>query len=389
MKFRIPLDNIEWLQERIGKLAKKASKLGCPPISLTLSENLVEEHEDGSVSIYRLVEVVGEAPVLNGWAFVARLHYLGADEGNLVLVVPNQILPEEFRVRPPQCDYCETTRMRKDTFVVQDTSNGIYFQVGSDCLRDFLGHPHPEQVAQYAEWLSTAAELVRAAETQIGPAYQERFSLELFLALTSATIRKDGWVSRKKAREAYENGAKGLSATADMVWHMLAEDKIREYIPSPQDHELAVMVEVWAGDLPEPVEDYLWNLRAIAQAGWVDRRMAGFAASMVSAYQRAHQALTPQGEWIGEIGGRLTLALLLKQFKVTEPIDPSQPRWYIYKFADDVGNAVTWITSCNRRLEEGRVYQVKATVKKHSEFRGVRETCINRPVFLGVNLANG
>jgi hypothetical protein len=44
---------------------------------------------------------------------------------------------------------------------------------------------------------------------------------------------------------------------------------------------------------------------------------------------------------------------------------------------DEAGHSFTWFCS-GKPLEEGKVYEVKATVKKHDEYKGVKQTIVNR-----------
>lgn len=50
---------------------------------------------------------------------------------------------------------------------------------------------------------------------------------------------------------------------------------------------------------------------------------------------------------------------------------------YLHKMIDSAGNIFKWFSS-NKQLEVGKTYQMKATVKKHDEFQGVKETLVTR-----------
>lgn len=50
---------------------------------------------------------------------------------------------------------------------------------------------------------------------------------------------------------------------------------------------------------------------------------------------------------------------------------------YIYHMNDPNGNYFVWFAS-TAALEVGETYDVKATVKQHSEFNGVKQTVVTR-----------
>ena len=68
------------------------------------------------------------------------------------------------------CEHCGLRRRRTRTYVVVHTDSGEVRQVGSGCLRDFLGGPDPERACRRAELLAAArAELDRAGTLAIAP----------------------------------------------------------------------------------------------------------------------------------------------------------------------------------------------------------------------------
>lgn len=54
----------------------------------------------------------------------------------------------------------------------------------------------------------------------------------------------------------------------------------------------------------------------------------------------------------------------------------------IVKFSDLTGNEFVWFASKRSELEPGSTWNMKATVKRHSRFRGIEQTVINRPRFI-------
>ncbi|HSD83549.1 MAG TPA: hypothetical protein VLG46_06815 [Anaerolineae bacterium] len=57
----------------------------------------------------------------------------------------------------------------------------------------------------------------------------------------------------------------------------------------------------------------------------------------------------------------------------------------LYKFVDPHGNRAAWFAATDPPLEVGATYHLKATVARHSNFRGVAETILNRCRVLAQN----
>jgi hypothetical protein len=123
--------------------------------------------------------------------------------------------------------------------------------------------------------------------------------------------------------------------------------------------------------------DYLYNIRAIARSGMVERRTLGFAASIVPAFERATEVKEPKkpSKHIGEIKKRSTFLLVLKRHFVYDGDYGSSHR---YIFEDQDGNVLVWKASSAHDMVEGHLYNVKGTVKAHTEYKNVPQTEITR-----------
>jgi hypothetical protein len=77
-------------------------------------------------------------------------------------------------------------------------------------------------------------------------------------------------------------------------------------------------------------------------------------------------------DYMGEVGKRIR-GLELEVVKFWEG-----PGYYIHTMEDTFGNVYVWMTSA-RALEKGTVVRLDATVKKHEEYQGVKQTHLTRP----------
>lgn len=391
---KIPTQNLPRLAAQIGKLSRRARRLGQPPITLkTLGTETVlqcvvtEPHECGTAACqgyinYTTVEVEGERPIINGWVFVARLEH--TSEGNIIRSVPGEELPQEYREVDPWCEHCQLRRIRRDTFVVRREDGPDYKQVGSNCLADFLGHKDPHTVAAYAELLGIAEEFAGNME-QMGWGGGEPFALdtENFLAHIAATIRLYGWRSKKQAWE------EGGVATATLAQNWLLSSRAErlkfhhEIIPTEADAELARMALAWAQEIPSDTpSDYLSNLRvACLGAPFMVLKWAGIVGSAIVAYRREiekweeRKANGSRGKHLGEIGERITVeATVIMERDIETDFGLTR----LYKFETTDGSQLIWFASNAQDCGEGDKIKVAGTVKRHDEYNGRPQTVVNR-----------
>ena len=420
--YTIPAANLAALAERIGKLNKRAAKLGVAPITYTTTHARWEEQIvrsgfeprwqtkgdelkpdyklTGRVREWLTLEVTGETPKYAGWEFIATLEPIMADGAwvNLLLCVPGQTLPPGYRQQGSICDHCRTARNRKQTFVVR-YEDGTFKTVGRQCLKDFLGHTDPHKLAAWAEMLCELGSLCGASESEDwgGGCYApDCYDLQTFLDWTTACVRKDGWVSRTKARE-YDHAGR---ATADDVLYLLGRaptgearaDWVKareEREPNAEQKAEAEAALAWVREITDAEceeNNYLANINAVAKNGGVTYKTAGLAASIVAAYAKAHdrlnyaarQAARPASNWVGTIGKRENFTVTVEKII---PVEGNYGSTGIHKMTTEAGDDVTWFASGSTKwLEPGQTLTVTATVKSHTTFENRKQTVLSRVV---------
>lgn len=88
------------------------------------------------------------------------------------------------------------------------------------------------------------------------------------------------------------------------------------------------------------------------------------------------EALKPVSQWVGNIGDRLTLKATYTHRAYYESYFGMT---YIHNFATDDGELLVWKTSIgNIECEEGKMVEITATVKEHSEYKGKKQTVLTR-----------
>lgn len=190
-----------------------------------------------------------------------------------------------------------------------------------------------------------------------------------------------------------------FNATADNVWHFLAPGKMgaleaekyrvwkAERTPTQDDIELArKALEYAREDLRgrTDLNDYLHNLMVACSQETVDAKLAGITASLVAHYIKEVERRTLReveakklaaSTYAGNPGDRLvfTGCQVLKVIQVQSDFGES----LLHKMVDSEGHALTWFSS-GKNLGVGATVNLIATVKKHEEYQGVKQTLINR-----------
>lgn len=209
--------------------------------------------------------------------------------------------------------------------------------------------------------------------------------LTTFLAFAAAEIREHGYTSRTQARDAF------TTATADAVFEAIRKGDASS---ASTDRELAERVVDWAlsydPDWSGKADSYREKLCRVAMAGHVSQKTAGYAASMIGAFER-EQKFKAQAEaraeakastsHVGTEGERLR-SLEVRVVR-TKSIDGRfGPREIVTLERTSDGSELVWFTGSEPNVSAGEVYTVDATVKQHKEFRGVPQTVVTRVSFL-------
>ncbi len=221
--YKIPESRLAELRIKVEKINKVATKLKMPLVVMTADEyemvevKRTEQECDVGVPVqYKKVYTVilnGETPVIDGWAFRASLVHLYGDEvATIIKSVPgyDSDIPVVYRDRSGICDHCGYTRHRKKTYVLEH-DDGRWIQVGSTCLKDFVGAYNPDAAARACEYLIELDDMFCEAENGEGGRGERYHNLEMFISTVAAEIRCCGFMSRTKAYE------QGRCETADIV----------------------------------------------------------------------------------------------------------------------------------------------------------------------------
>lgn len=395
----IPTENIPALKVRLAQANKQAAKCGVAALILTQGETVTKTRKlsEKFEESYQETEIIltGETPKYEGWSFVASLE-LG-ENGAIIRSLVGTECPSDQRNRGNVCDHCGHSRNRKHTYVVIN-EDGSVKQIGRQCLKEFMGNGrfNPEFIAR---WFEMLVDLSNSNDDDgYGGARSEdrRYTMAEILQITGAVIARKGWVS---SNEAKFNDT--LTRTSSEVSGILSYKRNSYYIDyayeafrrevlddasSEARKEESTEALAWLMS-QEANSDYMHTCQVIAKDGWVDCSRFAFTCSILPTFRKAMsreveratreekaKSEAADSVYIGEIGDRLTITVNVSNVKVLESRGYGES--YLHFMHDENGNSVKWFAS-SRPLEVGQ-HTVKATVKDHREYKGMKETLVTR-----------
>lgn len=382
----IPVYNLERLESKLLKLNKRAEKLGFEKFTLTISKRFTKsigKKDSERLVDFAEVSLTGPTIKINGWQFVAKFEL--SESGTIVHnIMPEISIPSELKSRAGECEHCQSNRARKDTFILIDES-GILKQVGRQCLKDYLGyHGTPEHILQIAQ---IAYEINNISEgddesDQDHASFGHDFRIpgKSFLIYVCTACRLFGYKNRIMVQDSFHP----ILTTGESAWLSYiskSPDELQKSI-SAADREQAKLVEDWINSL-EGKNDYESNIKILLTDGvrWESKNIL---ASAVQGYNRAKESESREklvNEHFGEVGKRQQMILTYlgeKSFETQFGV------MSIMRFRTETGNLAIWKTGTgwNKQVSVGCSVSVKATIKEHSEYKGFKQTLLNRVTLL-------
>ncbi len=385
MGYLLTAFELELTQEKIDEINRRAARRGLSGKLEVVAEQKMLSKEVGGITVTEErweTSITGEPPRHNGWVFLASLEWI--ETGVITRNAPGtNANVERATLRPGFCDHCGYNRKRKQTYVVLNEETGQQMQVGSTCLKDFLG------------WSGSVAFLTEEdGEREImgfrgrGPSI---YTTETILAVAWACVTTFGYIRSREAGATVGDVALFLSDSNSKEARKLRDrisEVARDAVPMAQKLRAFILSDEFAGD-----SDYVINLKTYCAADTVNGRAMGYLASVPQAYAkhlertliRERANADRKNEWIGTLKTRQTFNVKVRAIKWLEdlynPYGGSKP---LYTLITDTGHTLKWFASNDNVLgedvtpENEDFFPLMGTVVKHEEYNGYKSTCINR-----------
>jgi hypothetical protein len=388
-------------EEKIAKINARAAKRGWTG-RVELGAEQFERTTKNAVGIdvteilYH-VTITGQAPCYDGWTFTAALDW-DQHAGLIVRTAPGVESVDREGLREGWCDHCKTARRRTKTMLVTNAETGKQKQIGSTCIKDFLGWVgRPAFI--YADEIG---EEVDDFIGGFGGARDNAYTVETVLALAWACTMAWGFVPAssydKQPTSAAVKFILDPPLSARGVREQLEEMRAALAPFTAEAAAKAVAVREWiaSGEFSGNSE-YVINLKAVAAAERVSFRNIGILASAPQAWAKAQQASLVRkakeqkpSEWFGTAPDKAAgIKGSAEVFTgVIETIRQSEAlvAYNVYKTStiytlrnEETGQIAKWFASSPALgQEEGVTVTIKGTVKKHEEWQGIKATVLTR-----------
>lgn len=374
MNYEICETNLTTLAKRLNRLNVKLTRIGMPLIRFTVpgfTDKPDTQNADKLVRHYNVV-VECDAPVCNGWEFVATIVH--TEEGNIFRAVPGYEVPKAYRECPTYCEHCKTNRQRNDTYIVRHT-DGRTMQVGSSCLEEFLGHS-AGIVTKAAQHILNAYDVCEAAQKpewlggKAAPTVF-RLDLETFLGYVAAVVLQQGqYVTRKMAMEQQGRVTSTASAALDGM------NKRRTIEVTPEAEKLAIdareyVLKKYSAAIDDPdgmsddavrdmiigsfkkantkLSDFEHNLLSCARSEAIEPRLCGIAAYIVETYRRSEHVAKPSDVALSKDG-------LLRIFEMFATAVSGKLKHPSIRLADDQDQRLNLSLAAETSKNPGYIY---------------------------------
>lgn len=401
--YEIPVESFKSFSKKIDTLRARAMKLsGSCDISIEVLPGLVDKSfldpKSGRTHIVpcRSVVVNGSAPkVTSEWELVGVVDRKTIEGDVMFKMVPGQVRSQHALVvgTTGVCEHCGYARNRAATFILRNVETGEEKLVGRQCIKDFLGHVSPADVAL----MHTLMHNLFNQEVP-GPRYtRERQAIEIIWYLTQVIydISVRGFYDKfhtvafaSNVIDFASNGRLPTLVDDDVVKEIKARARITEET-HPDLWVKAKSIVEWAkGQVDTNGGTYWENVNKVLknEDGVMPVATERLIASIVVSYDRAMGNIKAKefkkpSEYIGVVGSKVDLVLTLNrvhryEFNVT-PWQVSTVS--ICSFSDNNGNNIVWKAS--KFVDDaavGKEYRVVGTVKAHEEYKGNKQTVLTR-----------
>jgi hypothetical protein len=333
-----------------------------------------------------IVDVTGPVARFAGWQFAGTIHRLPTEEGAEFILsqVPGLdiTLPDRFRpghagsTSHDWCDHCGKRRTRANTYVLVH-EDGRVAQVGSTCIKAFLGVASPDAIASWLEWYSKGTHEF----AHVRHSHETGFATDYWLAQAACVIRHKGWVSRSSSDY-------GKEPTSGEVLRYLERRHgfdvqpvgWVDLKPEQADYDLADAAIAWGRAGGPAGDEFGDKLTQASKATVAIRAVRGLLAYLPVAYTKGAQQRA-----VAAVAGPVSAPQGVAGEKLTRTVTVLECRGFqsqfgdgkIVKLKDEQGNLYVWFTTVEApRLNATAT--VTGTVKGHKEFKGITETQLTR-----------
>ena len=366
---RIEESYLDKFMRALRSVAKKVAKSGGTCTWEEKEPSFEEIVIDGKTYIFKIhtFEVEGLSSYEN-WKVIAQIEHL--PEGNVIKEFTDTKVPEIYRSRPGICDHCGVDRQRKITYIVENTKEGTFAQLGRSCVSLYTG---------CIQLLDGVLPLLSLEEYDVDHMDADRLaidSMQFYLPVESvvawslACIEKYGY-----AKTRTEDGERNsLSTYRRVLDNMEACSTKRDFEPQKSHYERFPEILEWVSEHSED-NTFFSNVCVLLRGEYVSQKNAAYVVGAVGAFLRDKAFENKiNNSFVGEIGDKVTFDI--EEIGVLSSFKSIYGLCYVYRIVDTDGHVFTTMTS--RSLDISAAKKAKGTVKEHMTAKGEKRTVLTR-----------
>lgn len=380
MEFKIFDENIERLDKKMSKYQRKFEKLGA---TLTYEKKQEVFEDFGSethpeIRRFFIVEVSGFVR-LEDWEILGKVEKTPFSENLLTCFKLGAFsIMQKFLTTKICCQHCNRKAQRRYSYILQHQKTQEIKMIGSSCLSEFVGI----NATAYASLLSIFDDLADfKAIPQNYSNGKKFFKRDILLSVASQIVETYGYTAKENFNE-YGGCTTNETATVFAVKSFILGNPLHEkykgfnFVENEPKTLLQVEELKTFFKNEQPQNQYENNLYLALQSEYVDLSKVGLlTASIITKKIKEQERKRIEdltSNYVGEIGDKIELKSC--KFEKVSSFDSQYGYVYIYKIING-NNTFVWKTS---KFIENGVYDIKATIKAHKEFRNEKQTELTR-----------
>lgn len=410
------------VKKMLDKVNKKLKARNLPELELEILDDRVEEFSKKTpkgekykraIRVYT-IKINGNIPEINDYEFVAKIQH--TPQGNIINMSPKSTvekLPDEYKTHSQRCDICKTDRERNDTFIIKKVDTGELLCAGRNCLGKFMPLDTVKAFVEYSVRLQDLRNLLANYENNLFDTdddyygygggrggrveYLEKQEDVLFFCAVIYFQDNQHYVSKTVAQNSdiQSTISKAMSLKSDYEnmnpkYADLRRDAIKTVNLYKADADkFATDVLTWAQsyDFAKAAQEnpkmdaYFNNLQVLLKQPYIQPRNFGYFASLISLYLREldkgrKRVETGAVEYFGNVGEKfanITVELVFSTF-----FDSQYGTVWIQTMRDE-NNHMFVYKGKYLGFNKGDWFKLSGTIKSHQEYKGVKQTIIQRP----------
>lgn len=379
-------------KDKVDKINARAIKRGFTGrIDISGDERTITKTNDqGDERTIVVIDatITGQAPSYDGWEFLAAVDTIDTTDGTdfIIRTVPSvdESGLDRSALTAGYCAHCKRKRPNRIyTYLVRNTETGQMLQVGKTCIKDFTGWDTLPVFISEDDIRDELNDFIGG----LGGGRDE-CTPETIVAIAWAASRLYGWSGR------FGPGTPTAGIVTDYLYGTnKAAKKVREEISPemPAAHEKASEIIPALLDGLTDNGDYATNLKTALRGISVSAKHLGIVASAVIAYERMNSTQIrekldtdkskPETAYIGAKGDKVTITGTVTKALAVDSTYGYYTETAILLIVEAGSTVLKTFTKAAWAfdIDQGDTITVTATVKKHADYKGIKQTVVNRP----------